>query len=421
MRRTIKTEFFTTISFKHFIYSILFKTIWLNKILNWKYINQYENSIKKYLGLFDSKTISFYNARSWIYQLLNNLKTNNKNEVIISWYNCVSVVNSIIQAWLKPIYCDINKDDLWLDIYDLENKINKNTLIIIIQHTFWKTSQINKIKEIWNKYNIPVLEDCAHSLWSRVDNKYHWSFWDFSIFSSWRDKVISWVNWWVLLINNNNYDYLVNDIKKWLVDIDKKTINKNLNYNILAYISSKTYDFLWLWKVIIYYSRKLWFINEILDDKEKKCENEELGYRLPNSLAFLALKDLEKIDLYTMKKRYISKLYDKKIDNKYIKKLIKENYNEELNYFRYPIFIENNLVWEFVKFFRSNNVIIWTSWSWTNIAPITTDIKSCNYIKSHCKNAELISKNIVFLPNHKFMDDEDVEKIISLTNKFKNV
>lgn len=421
MRRTIKTEFFTTLSLSHFIHSIFFKTIWLNKKLKWKYVNIYEIELKKYLWLDKSKTLSFYNARTWIYQLLNNLKIKDKNEVIISWYTCVSVVNSVIQAWLKPIYCDIEESNLWLDVNDLKTKINKKTLLIIVQHTFWKSSSINKIKFLADSNNIPILEDCSHSLGSKTNNKYLWSFWDFSIFSSWRDKVISWVNWGVLLINNNIYDYLQNKINKNLIDIDKKILNKNLNYNILAYISLKTYDFFWLWKIIIYYSRKLWFINEILDDKEKKCKNKELNYKLPNSLAFLALNDLKKLDYHIIKKRYISNLYNKKINNKYIDKLLKEDFNEELNYFRYPIIIKKKFLCEFIEYFKKNNVIIWTSWSWTNIAPKATDIKSCNYTKTKCRNAEYISNNIVFLPNHKFMNDSDISKIINLINNFKNV
>lgn len=420
MRKTIKTEFFTTLSFWHFIRSLYLVTIWRYKILNWKYIKVLEDEILNYLEIKKSKIISFYSARTWIYQLLLNWDFKNKKEVIVSWYNCVSVINSIIQAWYKPIYCDINKNDLWLNIDDLKSKINNNTALVIIQHSFWKTAKIEEIISICKENKVLTLEDCAHSLWTKYKNKNTWTFADFSIFSTWRDKVISWVNWGFLVINNESYNYLEQKIKSKLTNINKKEVIKNINYNILWYLSLLSYDFLWLWKIIIYYSRKFFFINEIITENEKNCVENNLNYKLPNALAYLAYNDLRKIHIYNLKRRYISNTYNKKINNLNIEALLNDSELEEQNYFRYPVFIKNNLISDFVKYFRDNGVIIWTSWSWINIAPITTNIKKCNY-NNDCKNSNIISKNIVFLPNHKFMTDNDIDKIIKLTNNFNNV
>jgi dTDP-4-amino-4,6-dideoxygalactose transaminase len=67
---------------------------------------------------------------------------------------------------------------------------------------------------------------------------------------------------------------------------------------------------------------------------------------------------------------------------------------------------------------KENWVLLWNSWSKINIAPKWTCLECCLY-KFDCKEAEKISKNILFLPNSKFVTKSDIEKIVELTNNFK--
>jgi len=203
-KKTIISEFFTTINVSIFFRSIAFLTYKLPFIRYWKSVWLFENKLLKYIWVYDSKVVSFYNWRSAIFHCLKMIWLNNKDEVIVSGYTCISVSNAVLQAWAKIIYSDINKNNLWLNLLDLKKNITKHTKVIIVQHTFGKPSNIKDIIKIAKENNILVIEDCAHSLWSKYNWKKLGFFWDFSIFSSWRDKVISWVTWWFLIINNNN-------------------------------------------------------------------------------------------------------------------------------------------------------------------------------------------------------------------------
>ncbi|MDR2641050.1 MAG: DegT/DnrJ/EryC1/StrS family aminotransferase [Candidatus Peribacteria bacterium] len=100
-------------------------------------------------------------------------------------------------------------------------------------------------------------------------------------------------------------------------------------------------------------------INEILDAKEKRCENVDLYYKLPNSLAKLALDDLALIEIYTKKRRKVAKYYDENLKFKHFKKAFDEGVNEKLNYFRYPILLKNyKQTSEFYAYMRKNNVLL---------------------------------------------------------------
>jgi dTDP-4-amino-4,6-dideoxygalactose transaminase len=418
-KKTLIAEFFTTISLSQYFDSIYLMTFRLPLLRKWKDIKILENNLLSYLWANDSKIISFYNWRSAIFHALKTIWIKKTNEVIVSWYTCVTVSNAVIQSWAKIIYSDIDKKNLWFNIDELEKNITKNTKVIIVQHTFWKPSNIAKIIEIAKKYNILVIEDCAHSLWSEVNWKKLWTFWDFSIFSTWRDKVISSVTGWFLLINNKDYYKKILKINKTLKLPSILLTLRNINYNLAAKEAYSLYNLLKIGKITIYLSRKLWLITEILTPSEKQCHFNEFNYSLPNSLAYLWINQLNKIELTINHNINIAKLYNEKIDNKKITILFKEKKSEKNNYFRYPILLKNSKEKQkFYNYMKANNVLVWNTWSWENIVPVWSNLESAKYISDSCKTSENISKRILTLPNHFKISKDDAEKIIKLINKF---
>lgn len=419
--KTLISEFFTTINFKIFFDTIGLLTYKLPRLRYWDCNQLLENELLSYLGLNNSKIISFYNWRSAIYHCLKMIWIKNNDEIIVNWFTCISVSNSVIQSWAKIIYSDIDEINLWFDIKKLEKNITKHTKAIIVQHTFWKPSNIELIKKLTQKHNILLIEDCAHSLWSKIWKDKLWWFWDFSIFSTWRDKVISSVTWWFLIINNKDYFQKILDIENQLHKPGIILTIRNLFYNIVWYFSYKFYDFLKLWRIIIFISRKLKLITEILSKKEKECDFNEFYYSLPNSLAFLAKSELEKIKIYRTHRISIAEYYDNSLKNPLIKVMFKKNKNEKNIYFRYPILLESEKVKnELYDYMKNNWVILWNTWSWTNIVPIWSNIIKSWYIEWSCKVAEDISSRILILPNHYLIDINDASKIVKLINNFGN-
>lgn len=416
--KTIITDFFTTVSFRQAISSFFLLFFRPSSLRFWDDIWKFEKNLKIYLWAWDSEIISMYDARSALYQALKIIWVKSSDEVIINWYTCVSVSNAVIQSWAKPTYSDIDIETLSFDIEKLKTSINKNTKVIVVQHTFWKTAHIEEIKKLASENNIVVIEDCAHSLWTEFNRKKTWTYWDFAIFSTWRDKVISSVTWWFLLINNPIYfDSAIKAMEK--LDIaNRLSCVRNLMYNIVWYKAYKTYDFLWLWKIIIYLSRKLKLINEILTPQEKKCKNNKLNFLLPNSLAYLANKELEIIKEITRKRRAISHLYDKELIPS-IRSLLIEWGDEKINTYRYPILLtDKKEKEEFVKYMKKNKVLLWTSWSGTNIVPIWSDLKAAKYQTWTCPVSEDIASRIITLPNHILLKEKDIKRTIKHINNF---
>ncbi len=407
-KKTIISEFFTTVSFKQALYSLYLMTFWFYKLKNWKEEILFKEKILEKIKLkWDFFT--FYNWRSTIYHALRIIWVTVDDEVIISSYTCSVVVNSVLQSKAKLIYSDIEKETLWLDLESLKKNISKKTKVIILQNTFWKKSKnYDEIIDLAQKNNILIIEDCAHSLWNFSEYK-----WDFIVFSTGRDKVISSVTGWILVVNNKRYFWR----KITQESPSTKLILKNLMYNIVWYKAYILYDFFKLWRITIYLSRKLWIITEILDNKEKNLSSSNFNLAFPNALAYLALKELNNLDKYTKVRLKNSAYYLKNIKNDKIKIIFKDLKN--YNWFRFPILLrseeEKNKLY---KIARKNNIILWNTWSGTNIVPFWVDLQKAKYIPGSCPISEDISKRILTLPNHKFIVKKDMDRVIEILNNF---
>lgn len=84
-------------------------------------------------------------------------------EVITCPYTCITSVNPILVANLRPIYCDI--DPSTLSITDAESKIKARTRAIVVQHTLGiMNREIQRAYKAIKDKNIILIEDCAHCL-----------------------------------------------------------------------------------------------------------------------------------------------------------------------------------------------------------------------------------------------------------------
>ena len=416
-KKTISAHFFTTINFSMFLRALYFCILpfnWLS-FRKWASISNFENAFLKFIKWNqEADIISFYNCRSAIYHSIELIWANNWDEVIIQAFTCVSVPNSLIQAWVKPIYVDIDKT-MNIDTDKIEEKISDKTKAILVQHTFWNPADIKRIKEICSKYNIYLIEDCAHCLWAEIDWVKLGNFWDISVFSTWRDKVVSSVNWWILIINNSKLAK-----NKWIIlsalrDAPFGLVLKNMNYIIISYLSFIFYDIFWIWKVIIYLSRKLSLVPEVLSKDEKKCKDNVLFYKMPNCLCFIWLSEFSKINKYNAHRIKIAQIYnDDFISNKLI--LLPNTLPGVKNiYLRYTVFVNDPR--RIIKYFKRNKILLWDWYSYI-IDPIWVKLEDCKYKVWECEKVEKCSAKCINLPNHYWVSVSDAKNIVQLLNNY---
>jgi UDP-4-amino-4-deoxy-L-arabinose-oxoglutarate aminotransferase len=85
------------------------------------------------------------------------------DEVITPSMTWVSTVNLITLAGATPVFADINKDTLMVDVEHIAACITERTKLIIPVHFAGSPVDMQPIRELGQQKNIPVVEDAAHA------------------------------------------------------------------------------------------------------------------------------------------------------------------------------------------------------------------------------------------------------------------
>lgn len=114
-----------------------------------------------------------------------------KGEVITTPFSFSSTTHAIVRNGLTPVFCDINSDDYTLDVNLLEGLITKKTCAIVPVHVYGNLCDVERIKEIADKYHLKVIYDAAHTFGEELDGKGIGIWGDASMFSFHATKVFN--------------------------------------------------------------------------------------------------------------------------------------------------------------------------------------------------------------------------------------
>ena len=150
---------------------------------------QFENRFKKYKNAKYALALNSCTAALHLSLQLLNLKK--KDEVITSALTFSSTINSIINSGAKPVLADVNINTQNIDPIEIEKKITKNTKAILIVHFAGRPCEMNEIMKLVKKYKLYLIEDCAHAIEAKYQNKHLGTFGTFGCFSFYATKNLS--------------------------------------------------------------------------------------------------------------------------------------------------------------------------------------------------------------------------------------
>jgi len=127
------------------------------------------------------------------------------DEVIIPSFTFVSTVNAFILRGAVPVFIDVRPDTLNLDETQLEKLITDKTKIIVPVHYAGVGCEMDTIMKIANKHNIIVVEDNAHGLFGKYNERYLGTFGDFSTNSFHETKNFTSGEGGALIINDSEH------------------------------------------------------------------------------------------------------------------------------------------------------------------------------------------------------------------------
>lgn len=227
------------------------------------FIKKFEETMANYVGR--KYAVAVTNGTAALELAIEALEIQTGDEVIIPSFTIISCAQAIVKAGAKPVLVDSEYDSFNMKIEDIENKITSNTKAIMIVHIYGLPVDMHPVLELAKKHNLKIIEDAAEMHGQTYNGQRCGNFGDISIFSFYPNKLITTGEGGMVLMN----DELLFEKCKSL---------RNLCFST---------------------------------DGDKRFIHEKLGWnlRMTNIQAALGVAQLERIDEFITKKRWIGNMY----------------------------------------------------------------------------------------------------------------
>lgn len=127
-----------------------------------------------------------------------------EDEVIMPSFTFSSTANAIILRGAKPVFAEVNPDNLNIEPEDIERKITEKTKVIIPVHYAGVACKMDRIMAIARSNNLMVIEDAAQGVNAKYRGQYLGTIADFGCYSFHGTKNYTCGEGGALLINQDS-------------------------------------------------------------------------------------------------------------------------------------------------------------------------------------------------------------------------
>jgi perosamine synthetase len=166
-----------------------------------KYIEMFENAFASYCGV--KHGIAVTNGTAALHLALTVLGIKDGDEVIIPDFTMISTAFSVCYLGAKPVFVDAEPKTWNIDPNKIEKSITSKTKAIMVVHIYGHPCEMNRIKEIANKYGLKIIEDAAEVHGAEYFGKKCGSLSDIAAFSFFANKIVTTGEGGMVVTNNN--------------------------------------------------------------------------------------------------------------------------------------------------------------------------------------------------------------------------
>jgi len=365
-----------------------------------KSIFQNDNfDLKPLESIFGKRTFLFTNSgRSALYVILRALNLPKGSKIGVPLYSCTVVFDAIVNAGHVPCFIDIDFDNYTMDPYDLEEKIDDLSAVVVI-HTFGRPADMDKIKETAG--DMPVIEDCAHSLLSEYKGRKTGTLGTASFFSL--AKYISAGKGGMIILNNNKFK---ENFKRELALLNTPSILNELKHSSFLYVYSFLYHKPWFG--LFAFSLGAYIENSIDIAGKRTFSASKIG----KSDLGLFLRKLEYFRKKVEMQRRNSKILLDELENTGLI-LPYERKDTWCNYFLFPILFERkeerDNAYEYLRNAGVDSAKLYS------MTPLVA--RQFYGYKGDCPNTEEFVDRILTIPNYYSLTNKELMKIICAIKK----
>lgn len=148
-------------------------------------VKTFEQNFARHYGV--KNCIGVANGTDALYISMKMLGIGPGDEVITVANSWISTAEAIVQTGAKPVFVDID-EYATIDASKIEEYINEKTIALIPVHLYGQPADMKVIKELAEKHNLYLIEDCAQAHFAEFEGKKVGTFGDVATFSFYPGK-----------------------------------------------------------------------------------------------------------------------------------------------------------------------------------------------------------------------------------------
>lgn len=344
-------------------------------------VAEFEQKFANYVGSKYAVAVSSGTAALHVACLAAGLKEN--DELITTPMTFAASANCALYCGARPVFVDIREDNGLIYENKIEEKITKQTRIIIPVHYTGLPCEMETIKKIADRHKLIIIEDACHALGaeykkSRIgDCKYS----DMAVFSFHPVKHITTGEGGMITTNSKELYEKLKIFRNHGIVRDPAKLTKH--------------------------DEGLWY-----------HEMQELGfnYRITDFQCALGINQLGKVDGFLKRRREIAKKYDSAFKGKDSVEIIEDSSSQKNAYHLYVIKVKDSKTRKALfEHLKSKDILCQVHYIPVYLHPY---YQKRGYKKGSCPASERFYERILSLPMFPGLKEDEQDKIINYIDSF---
>lgn len=340
------------------------------EFINGKIVQTFCDKLSDYLDT--SYIIPCGNGTDALQIALMSLDLQEGDEVILPAFTYIATAEVIALLKIKPVLVDVNETDFNISVESIKNAITNKTKCIVPVHLFGQAATMQEILECAKQHNLYVIEDCAQSIGA---------------------------------------DYI-------FTDGSKKKAGTISDIGTLSFFPTKNLAAFGDGGAIICKNEELAKRIKMIANhgQSKKYHHEIIGVnsRLDSLQAAILNVKLNYLNSYTEKRQEIAKVYDAELGK--IEGLIipQRSTNSTHVFHQYTLRVLNNQRDQLKSYLYDKGIPSMIYYP----MPVHHQVAYQNILHSDLKISEQLSKEVLSIPIHTELSDEEIQYICDSINRF---
>jgi len=341
------------------------KVLRLGMITQGSMVAEFEKKFADFCGA--KYAVAVNNGTAALHCALYAAGINEEDEVITVPFTFAASANSIIMQRAKPVFVDILPDTFNIDPVKIEEKITKKTKAILPIDLFGQIYDVEAINKIAKKYKLKIIEDACQAHGAEFYHKKAGTFGDIGCFSFYATKNMVTGEGGMIVTNNERYAELARRFRH-----HGQSEKTHYQYFDLGF-----------------------------------------NYRMTDIAAAIGIEQLKRIDDFNKKRMKNAQMLTEGLKNikGLITPIVKKNYKHVFHQYTIKVTNEFKITRdELIDYLKEKS--IGSSIFYPKPLHLHPHFRKLGYKRGHFPISEKTSKEVLSLPIHPLVSEEDIKFII---------